>query len=95
MTNDDIITELLAIRARCDAAIERLRAASAKPANTNANPITYMKLNEFATRWQTSRSTLHKRIGEGLPVCGEAHDRRIKVVDGDAWMEKRTKRKVA
>ena len=91
MTNEDIIVELLAIRARCDEAITKLRAAPAQPANTNA--ITYMKLNEFAARWQTSRSTLHKRIGEGLPVCGEAHDRRIKVVDGDAWMEKRTKRR--
>ena len=91
MTHEDIITELLAIRARVDETIAKLRAEPAAPANTN--PITYMKLNEVAARWQTSRSTLRKRIGEGLPVCGEAHDRRIKVVDGDAWMGKRTKRR--
>lgn len=92
MNDEAILTELLALRARLDDLIGQIRTARPAPANTNA--LTYMKIDEFAKRWQTSRSTIYTRIGQGLPVIGEGHDRRIKVDAGDEWMSKRTKRGV-
>lgn len=89
MNNEHIITELLAMRVRLDEVIAALRTAET-PANTNAVALTYMSLAQFMARWGISRSTLYTRIGEGLPVIGEGHGRRIKVVDGDDWMSKHT-----
>jgi hypothetical protein len=85
---DEMITELLAARARFDEVIAALRAEVDVP--TKPVP-TFMKLGEFCERWGISRSTLHTRIGEGLPVLGDAHNRRIKTVDGDEWMAKRVR----
>lgn len=84
---EKMLTELLAMRARLDDLIAEVRAdndARAKPEPT------YMKIDEFCKRWDMSRRTFHSRVGEGLPTMGSGHDRRVKVTDGDAWMQQRT-----
>jgi hypothetical protein len=87
---EDIITELLAIRARVDEAIGKLRAMPQSEPREPVVEAKYQKLAEFCERWNISRTTLHTRIGEGLPSVGSGRDRRIVVKDGDAWMERRT-----
>lgn len=84
---EDIRTELLAIRARIDKALERIDEVPVAPAPIQQPK--YLSIADYAARCQVSESTVRAWEKRGLPVTATT-PKRVIVQAADAWLEGRT-----
>jgi excisionase family DNA binding protein len=49
--------------------------------------LTYLTPEQFGEHRQVSRGTVYSWIARGLPSVKQGRTRRIKKIDGDAWLD--------
>lgn len=81
---DDVLVELLALRAQADRAIDRVRELAAAPPPPDPTPL-YWTPAEFAARRRVHVSTVRAWLRLGLPHVGSGRSIRIKVAEADGW----------